>query len=66
MTLSDFRDATAHLPGDLDLRVLAPWGEIDDAVLVNAADLDPADPVREALESSPMVLISAEYPALVQ
>ena len=62
MTLSDFKAATAHLPGDLDLRVLAPWGEIADAVIIQAADLDTEDPVRECMEMSPMVLISSQFP----
>jgi len=64
MTLSEFRAATASLPGDIDLKILAPWGDIEDAVIIQAADLDAEDPVRECVEMSPMVLVSSKFPAL--
>lgn len=62
MTLSDFRELTAHLPGDLDLKVLLPWGEIDDAELIEAGALDTEDPVRQSLEENPVVLLASANP----
>lgn len=62
MTLSDFRELTAHLPGDLDIKVLLPWGEIDDAELIEAGDLDTEDPVRQSLEENPVVLLASANP----
>lgn len=58
MTLRDFNKATAGLPGETPLKVLAPWGEISDAILIARDDLMDDDPVKEAFPDN--ILLIAE------
>ena len=64
MTLSDFREMTRHLSGDLDVKIMAPWGEIEDAELVTIDDLTKDDPAREQLlNAGDVVVLTAAQPA---
>lgn len=59
MTLEDFRRDTAGMPGDTEIKVLSPWGEIEDAAFVTVEDLVDDDPVREQLDPT-AILITGE------
>lgn len=49
MTLSEFRAATAHLPGRTLIGYLAPWGELSPAVIAAPDELAEDDPVKALL-----------------
>ena len=59
MTLSDFRRETADMPGSTELKVLSPWGEIEDSAFVTIEDLEPDDPVRQSMDPT-FLLITSE------
>lgn len=59
MTLSEFRAQTAHLPGDFEIKILSPWGEIEDSAFVTRDDLAEDDPVRESMHPT-FILIATE------
>lgn len=56
MTLNEFRQETAALPGDTEILVLAPWGELEPAAWVQPGDLAEDDPVRENFPSNAILL----------
>jgi hypothetical protein len=56
MTLAQFREQTAAMPGDTAINVLTPWGEFESAVLVSPDDLCEDDPVHETWPANTILL----------
>jgi hypothetical protein len=59
MTLTELNRLTAHLPGESEIKILSPWGEIEDAALITAADLADDDPLRDAIHPT-FILLATE------
>lgn len=56
MTIHELNRLTADMPGETEIKILAPWGEIADAALVTPEDLEQDDPVRESFPPNSILL----------
>lgn len=62
MTLEEFFQETAGMPRGTEIKLLTPWGEIEDCVLVTIEDLADGDPVREDFPPNSILLgADADY-----
>jgi hypothetical protein len=56
MTLTQFLQETAALPGDTEILVLSPWGDTEAAAWVKRDALAEDDPVLESFPTNAILL----------